>query len=96
VQNALIAATQGKSQVAAAREAVRLADVRVDAEKKKFEAGLSTSYNVILVERDLYAARLAEVQARDIYAKARVTLDQAMGLTLENSHVTLDDALRRE
>ena len=37
--------------------------------------------------------RLAEVQARDTYAKARVTLDQAMGTTLENSHVTVEQAL---
>jgi outer membrane protein TolC len=94
VQNALIAATQGKAQVAAARAAVRLAEQQLDAEQKRLVAGLSTSYNVILIQRDLFTAQLAEVQARDAYAKARVTLDQAMGVTLENSHVSLDEALR--
>jgi outer membrane protein len=94
VQNALIATTQAKAQVTAAREAVRLEMQKLDAEQKKLAGGLSTSYNVILVQRDLFTAQLAEVQARDAYAKARVALDQAMGVTLENSHVSLDDALR--
>jgi outer membrane protein TolC len=94
VQNALIAATQSKAQVAAAREAVRLEEQLVKAEQTKLAAGLSTSYNVILIQRDLLTAQLAEVQARDAYAKARVTLDQAMGVTLQTAHVSLDDALR--
>jgi outer membrane protein TolC len=48
----------------------------------------------VLVQRDLFAAQLAEVQALEVYAKARVTMDQATGLTLEHNHVDLDDALR--
>ena len=94
VQNALIAVTQSKAQVSAARQTVRLEEQKLDAEQQKLAAGLSTSYNVVLVQRDLLTAQLAEVTADDAYAKARVTLDQAMGVTLENSHVNLDDALR--
>jgi outer membrane protein len=94
VQNALIAVTQGRAQVTAARAAVRLAEQQLDAEQKRLVAGLSTSYNVILIQRDLFTAQLAEVQARDAYAKARVNLDQATGVTLENRHISLDDALR--
>jgi outer membrane protein len=93
VQNALIAMRQSKEQVRAAREAVVLEKQKTDAEQKKLAAGLSTSYNVILVERDLFAAELAEVQARDLYAKAKVTLDQAMGVTLDTNHIDLDDAI---
>jgi outer membrane protein len=94
VQNALIAVTQSKAQVMSARETVRLEEQRLDAEQQKQAAGLSTSYNVVLTQRDLFTAQLAEVQARDAYAKARVTLDQAMGVTLENSRLNLDDVLR--
>lgn len=94
VQNALIASTQSKAQTAAAREATRLAVVKLDAEQKKLAVGISTSYNVILAQRDVFTARLAEVQARDTYAKARVTLDQAMGTTFENSQITVDEALK--
>ncbi len=94
VQNALIGVTLGRSQVQAARGAVRTNEQKTDAERKKLTAGLSTSYNVILVERDLFAAQLAEVQAEDIYAKAKVALDQAMGVSLDTNHVNLDEALR--
>jgi outer membrane protein len=94
VQNALIAVAQSRAQVAAARETVQLEQQKLDAEQQKLNTGLSTSYNVVLVQRDLLAAQLAEVQALDAYAKARVTLDQAMGTTLESSHVDLDAALR--
>ena len=57
-------------------------------ERKRLTAGLSTSYNVILVERDLFAAQLALVQARDVYAKARVALDQAMGVRLNTTSIS--------
>ncbi|HUI78175.1 MAG TPA: TolC family protein [Bryobacteraceae bacterium] len=94
VHNALITVTQTRAQVAAARETVRLEEQKLDAEQQKLTAGLSTSYNVVLIQRDLTAAQLAEVQARDTYAKARVSLDQAMGVTLDTSHVNLDAVLR--
>jgi outer membrane protein len=94
VQNALIAVTQGTAQVAAAKEAVALNRQRLDAEKRRLEVGLSTSYNVILVQRDLFDAQLTEAQARDTYAKARIALGQAMGTTLQSSHIDPDEALR--
>ena len=46
------------------------------------------------MQRDLLAAQLAAVQARDTYAKTRVSLDQAMGITLETCHVRLNDVLQ--
>lgn len=94
VQNALIALKQSKGQVAAAQEAVRLAGAKLDAERLKLTNGLSTSYNVILAQRDLLTAQLAEAQAQDAFAKAKVALDQATGVTLEANHVSLDEALR--
>lgn len=94
VENAVIALKQSKAQVAAARETVRLNQRKVEAERTKLTSGLSTSYNVILVERDLFAAELADLQARDAFAKARVTLAQATGTVLESNHITLGDALR--
>jgi len=96
VQNALIGLRQSRAQVAAARGAMRSEQLKLSAEQTKFAAGLSTSYNVVLVQRDLLAAQLAEVQAQDTFAKARVTLDQAMGVTLDRAHVTLDDALKAQ
>ncbi|HTX39131.1 MAG TPA: TolC family protein [Bryobacteraceae bacterium] len=94
VENAVIALKQSKAQVAAAQETVRLNQRRLDAEQIKLNAGLSTSYNVILVQRDLFASQLADLQARDAFAKARVTLAQATGSVLDADHITLDEALR--
>jgi outer membrane protein len=94
VENAVIALRQSKAQVAAARETVRLNQQKLDAEQTKLASGLSTSYNVILVQRDLFAAELAELQARDAFAKARVSLAQATGTVLESDHLTLEEALR--
>jgi outer membrane protein TolC len=94
VQNALIALRQAKAQVAAARESVRLESAKLDAEQKKLANGLSTSYNLILAQRDLFTAELAEAQAGDAFAKAGVALNQATGVTLEANHISLDAALR--
>jgi outer membrane protein len=93
VQSALIAARQAVEQLKAAREALRLAEVELDAQQKRLAAGVSTAYNVVLAQRDVFTSRLAEAQARDTYAKARVSLDQAMGTTFEKNHLTIDSAL---
>jgi len=47
---------------------VRLAQLSLDAERIKLFNGLSTSYNVVLEERDLVTAQYADVQAAAAYA----------------------------
>jgi outer membrane protein TolC len=94
VENAVIGLKQSRAQVVAARETVRLNERKLEAERIKLSSGLSTSYNVILVERDLFAAQLADLQARDAFAKARVTLAQATGSVLEANRITIEEALR--
>ena len=93
VQQSRIGLIQGKAQVEAAREAVRLAQESRDAEQEKLRGGLSTAYNVILKERDLVSAQYAAVQVEGNYANALVAMDQATGTTLERNGVRLDDAL---
>jgi outer membrane protein TolC len=93
VQQSRIALIQGREQVAAAREATRLAQLSLDAERIKLRNGLSTSYNVVLKERDLVTAQYAEVQAVDTYAKSLVAMDSAMGTTLERNHIELNEAV---
>lgn len=93
VRQAIIGIVQGKAQVEAAHQAVRLARETMEAEQKKLAAGVSTSYNVILRERDLTAAQLAEVQAVDTYAKALVEMDRATGTTLDRNGIQINDAL---
>jgi len=63
-----------------------------EGEQKKFSLGASTSYNVIQQQRDLTAAQSAEFLAQVNYSNARVALDQALGVTLEVNHVSIDEA----
>jgi outer membrane protein TolC len=93
VRQARIGLIQGKAQVEAAREAVRLAQLTLDAEKKKLDAGLSTSYNVVLRTRDVVSAQYALVQAEDAYAKALVAMDQSTGTILDRNGIELKDAI---
>ena len=96
VRNAVIGLMQAKSQVEAAAKAVQFERQTLDAEQKKLSAGTSTPYNVILVQRDLLAAELSEVQARATYAKARVEMDRATGVMLEKNHIDPAEVPRGE
>ncbi len=93
VRQALISLVQGRSQVASANEAVRLASDSLAAEQAKFQAGLSTPYNIVLRQRDLLQARQAQVTAAAAYARALVDFDRATGQTLERNGIQLDDAI---
>ncbi len=77
-------------QVQATRAAREYQDAALDAEQKKLESGKSTTYNVLLVQRDLTAARGAEIQALDTYNKslAQLSLDEAS--TLERLGINLE------
>jgi outer membrane protein len=93
VRQARINLIQGRSQVEAAHEAVRLAQLSLDAERQKLTVGLSTPYTVVLRQRDLATAQYAEVQALGAYAKSLVALDQATGTILDHNRIQLQDAL---
>jgi outer membrane protein TolC len=93
VQQSRIGLIQGKAQVEAAREAVRLALQSRDAEQEKLREGLSIAYNVILKERDLVSAQYAEVQVEAAYANALVGMDQATGTTLDQNGIRMEDAV---
>jgi outer membrane protein TolC len=60
------------------------------AENKKLENGKSTTYNVLLVQRDLTAARGAEIQALDAYNKFLSQLSLDEGTTLERLNIIFD------
>ena len=94
VRSARINLMQAKSQVEAAVAAVDLSRQTLDAEQKKFAAGLSTSYNIILDQRNVLESELAEAQARATYANALVEMQRSMGVILDKSNVSRDDAVR--
>jgi outer membrane protein TolC len=93
VQKAIIGLIQGKAQVEAAQKATSLAHDIWEGEKSKLDAGASTSYQVILRERDFTSAQQAEVAARVAYAKALVEMDRAGGTTLDRNGIEYSEAL---
>jgi len=93
VRQAAIGLIQGKAQVEAAHEAVSLADQTLDAERRKLQLGVSTSYNVVLRERDAITARQADIAAVATYARALVEMDRSTGSTLERNGIEISDAL---
>lgn len=94
VRTASINLMQAKAVVAAAASAVDFSKQTLDAEQKKAAAGLSTPYNIILDQRNLLEAQLAEVQARASYANALVEMELSTGVLLDKSHITAEDAIR--
>jgi outer membrane protein TolC len=93
VRKAIIGLLQGKAQVEAAHKAVTLAREIWEGEKNKLEAGASTSYQVILRERDYTSAQQAEVAAMITYTKSLVEMDRVRGITLDRNGIEYADAL---
>lgn len=94
VQNALIGVQQAQAQYQSALKQRTLQEQTVDAEQKKLALGASTSYNVILTQRDLVTAESNLVAAEAAYAKAKVEMDRATGQTLNNNNISLEEAYR--
>jgi outer membrane protein TolC len=70
VRAAARAIDTARRSIAAASKGRELAEKNLDAVKKKYDNGMSTSFEVTQIQRDLSAARTNELQALTIYRKA--------------------------
>ena len=68
-----------RRSVAAAKKARELADRNLDAERKKFDNGMTTSFTVAQVQNDLTTARSNELLAIAGYLKSMVSWHKAVG-----------------
>jgi outer membrane protein len=94
ISNQMIAVRQARSRYTNAVATRELQQNLLDKERQKFALGSSTIDLVIAGERVLSAAHYAEIAALSAYSRARVALDQVLGLTLETNHVSVDEALK--
>jgi outer membrane protein TolC len=96
VRTAARGVESGFKTVASTRAARVLAEQRLDAEEKKFAAGMSTNYLVTQAQRDLALARVNELRAISEYRKSLVNFQrvQEAGLTGSGSTATLSTAVR--
>ncbi len=70
VRAAARAIDTARRSIVAAQKGRELAEKNLDAVKKKYDNGMSTSFEVTQIQRDLSAARTTELQALAIYRKA--------------------------
>jgi HAE1 family hydrophobic/amphiphilic exporter-1 len=77
--------------IAAAQKSRELAERNLDAERKKFENGMTTSFQVTQIQNDLSAARTAELQALAVYRKALSTYHYAIADILEWKSIRIED-----
>jgi outer membrane protein len=93
VQNAVIGLQQARARYDAAERARVLQQQTLDGDRRKYELGASTPYQVMLDQRDLATSESSEVQAQANYTHARIALEQALGTTLEVNNVVIAEAL---
>ena len=93
VQNAVIGLQQARARYEASVQGRILSQQTFDADKKKYDLGAGTPYQVVQDQRDLASAQSSELQAMANYSHARIAFDQALGRTLEVNHISMAEAV---
>jgi outer membrane protein len=93
VVNAQYALTNDRAAVQAAAAAREYNGQALDAEKKKFKYGASTTALVLQQERNLAAAENTVTAAMATYAKDRASLEQILANTLTKYNISIGDGV---
>jgi outer membrane protein len=93
VINGQYALTNDRAAVQAALATREYNNQALDAEKKKFKYGASTTALVLQQERSLAAAENAVTSAMATYAKDRASLEQILANTLTKYNISISDAV---
>jgi outer membrane protein len=92
VKRATIGLQQARSRYETAVATRVLAQQTLDAEQNLFKFGQSTIPDVVQAQRDLALDQSGEVQAMANYTHARIAFDDAVGVTLDVNHISIDEA----
>lgn len=87
VRNAYEGISTQKKALEAAQVARELSEEQLAGESKRFEAGLSTNFNVLRYQRDLADAQLRELRAMVDYQIALTALQKAMFTIIDESDI---------
>jgi outer membrane protein TolC len=96
VKTAVIGLEQARSRYETAVDTRKLGEQTLEAEQKRFQAGVGSVALVMQAEKDLSNDQDAEVQAMANYTHAKIFFDGAMGRTLEVNHISIDEAMAGE
>lgn len=78
-----------KMSLEAAKVSSILAEKNLDAERKRYENGLSTNYQLLLVQKDLSEAQSREIFAKIAYKKAQINYYYKLGILLEKNNISI-------
>jgi outer membrane protein TolC len=90
VRNAARDVDASARAIDAARSAREAAEANVDAERKRYENGMTTNFQVLQVQQQLSDARRTELQAVIGYAAARARFNAATGDILAMHNITTE------
>jgi outer membrane protein TolC len=94
IESALVVLQRSRAALDAAVQSRVLQEQSLEIEQEKYNVGLSTNYLILQYQSYVAQARSTEVAARGTYVKAREALERAIGETLENHNISIDDAYR--
>jgi outer membrane protein len=94
VSNQLIALQQARARYSTAVNTRKLQEQVIEDDRKKFTFGTATFTTLIIDQRTLVAAQISEVGALSAFARARVSLDQVIGETLEKNNISLEEGMQ--
>ena len=89
VRNAYEGLATRRKSLEAATVASRLSTEQLDGETKRFEAGLSTNFEVLRFQRDLAQSQVSELRALVDYQLALTALQKALFIIVEESDIVL-------
>lgn len=92
VRNSKFALEQAQARVDAAQKAKDLAQKTFDITKQEQTLGAKSSADTLLADNALAVAEAALDTAQTAHEKAKVDIDRAIGATLEQTGVSIDDA----
>ncbi|HSG39755.1 MAG TPA: TolC family protein, partial [Thermoanaerobaculia bacterium] len=91
VRRAVRAVQTAAQQIEAARASRQFQERNLDAQQKRYENGMSTSFEITQVQEDLAQALSREVTSRINYRTALTEYYRATGRLLEQEGVEIDD-----
>ena len=89
VRNAFESLSVQKKRLDAARSAKELSKERMDGEHKRFEAGLSTNFEVLILQRDFAETSIDELRAMVDYQLAVVALQKAIYTIIDSNDILI-------
>jgi len=78
-------------EIGASRTAREAAEQNLDAERKRYENGMTTNFNVLQIQQQLSDSRVRELQALVGYNKAVANYHRAVGDLLEFRNIKVED-----